>query len=665
MELSLRRSAVELALALALASTLDIDSAPATQPVAIARTSNAVTDLAHCLAARADGGDGNEAVLLESGWVCAEHHTGSALVGGTIAALDPAEFCSSRHATDPRRLPSETIKRIAEQKETPLAPTGIRIIGAVFCRDEVNLSDLDLPYPLVLDRGLFRFGIRAQNFRTRGNFSVEDSLVFDNLTLSGSHIAGSVYGRRSFIRDLKLLDTEVRGSAHLNGSLLIGSTVFDRLTLLGDLDLDESPLSRLSVLRSKIDGQLDLSRAEARCGYEVSNSTIGDLLASDMGLGATSPAPGTAASGANAARWFAWSQEVDSNLKPLAENPAVNKLIGSAEPCPNQDPEILLNGSTIQSVCLQAIHWLVPHDTGQPPTSYLTFSDITTTGNMYVDLWPSARGKSDGVAADRHVFQLVGITAGTFIFDFQDVNRPFRTIVDRIRFDRVEASNIDCDAQPRGSNWHLPSTRELEKWFDLNSAPVTTLSIATFIDAFTRSGVDATDLKVIKAKKDLLGNASAKWHQFVSVMQSGDWQEILGYVFSLNRLIEVVGLSLSFVAGAVADFGFRPYKSLIYVAIALLLVNAFIVIGLKVTHARSAAENRQFRIGPYFLLDRMVPGYDFDPAHFKVSEYLLANGQPSDEKTKKYVEWALLFIKLFGILAAVFIAASLKAIIPG
>jgi hypothetical protein len=657
MEPNLHRSTVKVVLAIAVASALGVGPALAEQPAAIA-----VSDLAQCLAARPGGANGKEVVLLESGWVCAEYRTGSALVGGTTGALDPTEFCSSPHAADPRRLPSEIIKQIAEQKETPLAPTGIRIIGAVFCSDEVNLSDLNLPYPLVLDRGLFRFGIKGQNLHIRGNFSVEDSLVFDNLALANSHIDGSMYGRRSFIRDLKLLDTEVRGSIQLNSSLLIASTVFDRLTLLGDLDLDESPLSHLSILRSKIDGQLDLSRAESRCGYEVSNSTIGDLLASDMGLGATSPAHGTEV---NAVPWFAWSQQAEGNLKPLVDNHAVSKLIGSAEPCPNQDPEILLNGNKIQSICLKSIHWLIPHDAGQPPTSYLTLTDITTSGNMYVDLWPSAPGKSDSVVPDRHIFQLVGTTAGTFIFNFQDIDRPYRTMVDRIRFDRVEASDIDCDAQPRGSNWHLPSTHELEKWFDRNTAPLTTLSIATFIDAFEHAGADATDLKVIKAKKDLLGNASAKWHQFASVMQSGDWRDILGYVFSLNRVIEAVGLSLSFVAGAVADFGFRPYKSLIYVAIALLLVNAFIVIGLKITHARSAAENRQFRIGPYFLLDRMVPGYDFDPAHFKVSEYLLADGQAANERTKKYVEWALLFIKLFGIAAAVFIAASLKSIIPG
>jgi len=52
-----------------------------------------------------------------------------------------------RDKNDARRLPSDIIKRIAAQKDVQLAPTGIRIIGAVFCG---NNSSAALPYSIIL-----------------------------------------------------------------------------------------------------------------------------------------------------------------------------------------------------------------------------------------------------------------------------------------------------------------------------------------------------------------------------------------------------------------------------------------------------------------------------------------------------------------------------------
>ena len=61
----------------------------------------------------------------------------------------------------------------------------------------------------------------------------------------------------------------------------------------------------------------------------------------------------------------------------------------------------------------------------------------------------------------------------------------------------------------------------------------------------------------------------------------------------------------------------------------------------------------------------MIPGYDFDPAHFKVQQFLSSDGQPIDETTQKHLNWALIAIKAVGIVAAVCIAASLKSLVPG
>jgi hypothetical protein len=643
---------------------LGVGMALGQEPTPINRTDNLVSDLTGCLGTQSTVPNAKEVVLLEDKWLCAERYKGAALIGDTIVSIDPTKICAS-DGKDQRRLPSDIIKKISEKKDSgetqARLPAGIRILGAVFC-EAVDLSDLTLPYSLVLDHGLFKSGIRGQNLSLHGDFSVDSGLIFNGLELTRSHILGSVYGRGSLIQRLLLFDTEVRGSVNLNGSLLIASTRLDKLNVLVDLDLDESMFSHISLVRSTIGGQVDLSRTEARCGYEVSNNTIDDLLANEIGLGST-----VFPAGDPETIWYAWNRPMDTALTRLARNAAVSKIIGSAEPCLGfvPDSEILVSGNKVQSLCFQSIGWLASRDERQPPTSFFTLADNVVSGNMYVGLWPSGSGKPSTVLPDRHMFQLIGTTAGTFIFSFKDNEQPYVTVVDRIRFDRVETADIDCEGRSRAKNWRLPTAHELEKWLEKNTTASTVFPISTFIDAFQHAGVDPIELKILKARVDLESDLSAKWHQLVTVMESGSTGDKLNYIFSLNRLIDIVGISLNVVAGAVADFGFRPYKSIIYIALALLVIYLFIVGRLKVTHAQSEIDNRKFRIGVLFLFDRMVPGYDFDPAHFKIKEYLFNDGRTVDERTKQLVERTLLLIKIIGILAALFIAASLKSIIPG
>jgi hypothetical protein len=205
----------------------------------------------------------------------------------------------------------------------------------------------------------------------------------------------------------------------------------------------------------------------------------------------------------------------------------------------------------------------------------------------------------------------------------------------------------------------------VDAWLRKNGAPGTALPISAFIDAFQQAGSDSTDLKIIKAKAEMWGNISDKWHRLVTVTKSKDSTLMLGYFLSIDRLIDIVGISLNFVGGAVADYGFRPYKSVIYIAGLLFAFYLYIAFFLRVSHAKSEDGKREFKLGPYFLLDRMIPGYDLDPDHFKIESYFFSNGLPVDDATKRRVETALLLIKLIGVLAAVCLAASVKAIITG
>jgi len=75
---------------------------------------------------------------------------------------------------------------------TGIDPTGVRIIGGVYC-DQVDLAGLDLKYSLILDRAVFRNGIAARNLRVSGDFSIDDSLVFGAMMLNRARIDGSFY----------------------------------------------------------------------------------------------------------------------------------------------------------------------------------------------------------------------------------------------------------------------------------------------------------------------------------------------------------------------------------------------------------------------------------------------------------------------------------------
>jgi hypothetical protein len=664
----LLRLAASAALIVAVVVLGPVCPARAEQPTPIVRTADPAAlagSFANCLSAENEGRTGKEVVLLQDRVVCAEYRTGSKLVTDNLQAttLDPKTICRPDQ-NDQRKLRSSIVSEVAKtvlNQGSHIGSRGIRIIGAIFCSNEVDLSNTNLPYPLILDYGVFTFGIRAQNLHVGGNFSVDGSLIFDNLALDNSQIDGSIYGRRSFIQNLHLVDTEVRGSANFNASILFASTSFDRFTLHGDLDLDESALSYLIVRRSKIAGQLDLSDTEARCGYRVTKSEIGDLLVRSAGFGKT-----VSSDTSQDAALRTWARNMnDETFKPLNENPAISRLISKPDSCADEDEiEFFFAEDTIGSLCLQSFHWLTSHDARPPATTLITFANVVVTGDMYVDLWPHALDRVDPISATTQKLQLMGTKAAFFVLNFQDNERPYATFVDRVQFDRVNGAEIDCDAEPRAANWHIPSTGEVEKWLDKNTAPGKLLPIATFAEAAQRAGVDATDLKVDKAWADLWSNISAKRHEFAAVMVSGDSRLTLNYIFSLDRLIDWFGLSLTFIGGAVADFGFRPYKSIIYIGAAVLLGYVAIVKLLKVTHAKSEVDNREFRIGPYFIFDRMIPGYNFEPAHFKIQQFFFSDDQPIDETTKKRLNWILTGIKLFGILAAVCIAASLKSLFP-
>jgi hypothetical protein len=127
-----------------------------------------------------------EAVLIPEapGVVCATPKKGRYFLDGNEAAaekrilythphkIDPIKTCAEHK--DPRILEGNIIKVMVRQAEKDIDPTGIRIIGAIFC-SYLDLNGLDLPYSLVLDRSIVAGKgslIDIRNFRTRSDLSL-------------------------------------------------------------------------------------------------------------------------------------------------------------------------------------------------------------------------------------------------------------------------------------------------------------------------------------------------------------------------------------------------------------------------------------------------------------------------------------------------------------
>ena len=132
------------------------------------------------------------------------------LGGKTAEILKPPKFVSQKTYVT-AGLP-EGATAAAKPPEPPnvkvLQTKGIRIIGAVFCDSELNLSDLTLAHPLTLDRGVFKSGIRAENLKVAGNLSFGGAYIYDNLAIGNSIINGTLYGRGAFIQRIRIYDTE-------------------------------------------------------------------------------------------------------------------------------------------------------------------------------------------------------------------------------------------------------------------------------------------------------------------------------------------------------------------------------------------------------------------------------------------------------------------------
>jgi len=462
---------------------------------------------------------------------------------------------------DPRRLPADIIKRIDAHKDVRPAPTGIRIIGAVFCGSDpdktaLDLAGLDLNYSVALDRSVINGDLNARNLRVKGDFSFENVLILGDLWLNRAHVQGSVYGNKSFIRNLSANDTQIDGTWWHRESIVFWEADIVRANISGDLNLSMSAFSRLWIQSDHIAGTLDLNDSEARCAYHVNSTTVGYLAVSRAGFGIVKAAEHA---GQFAADYAWWNRAISRVSKPytqqMFETPAIKRIADAEEArirnltlsqpkdsnpgirgcestsseSTSSSVEFYILDSTVQTaLCLTSFNWMVPKkDLSDPahPTSIVVLNGTRINGNLMIDLWDDQNSYVDRLQPEdkdyktvrkKHRFEAIGVTAGALFYDFDNA-RPYFTYIDGLNFSRIHKAKQACTGQ---AGEVLPSTNDVLQWLEKNAAPSSQPFMA-FAEAFERAGTSATRLRVRQRTVELCAQ-TAGWLSFVGRLCPGE-----------------------------------------------------------------------------------------------------------------------------------------------
>jgi hypothetical protein len=522
--------------------------------------------------------DGLEAFMTAQGPECVKRNTGNKTARATgmpFGVENPAVVCDNEENPDQRRLSGDTVIRVlqlATKLARPIAPSGIRIVGAIFC-GELDLTGLDLPYSLILDNSAFAGLVMVRNVKIRGDLSFDESFLASSLIIARTRIDGSFYAETGFIRRLIVSDSYIQGSWHQTSSIVLGNTAFYGMTLSGDAYFSGSALSMLTMATSTIHGGLDLTNTESRCGYHVRSSEIGIVFAERFGFGALaaasqiSPDPqhdGTAVYLPWWSRMTSRAQDRPGSVGARMASPAVHRLIAAeidrvrevasrpktAERLPgcenltgSQSAEFhFLNNRIQTNLCLRTFSWLERRDAPAFPTTVLSLNGTRISGNLIVDLWgreqearnaPPNPGTTandiPGIPRETRKFEAIGVSMSALIFDFKDNAQDYVTYIDGFTFNQVHTASVNCafqrvseggitqaDFSTRGGvieQPSLPSVQDVLDWLKKNDAR-SSQPFTAFVAAFEHVGADSSELRIARKTLDLCEKSS--WRNAIS-----------------------------------------------------------------------------------------------------------------------------------------------------
>jgi hypothetical protein len=542
------------------------------------------------------------------------------------------------------------------------------------------------------------------------DIDISKALVTGLVSIAQTKIGGPVDFSESTFGQLAFVDSDAGADISVKDAAFLGSTRINRSRFAGSLVAQGAAFSALEILYNKFSTNLSFQNVGARCGVNLSNNTIGnDLTLSKVNLGKSAFTNSSLPVGHAQYRWSDTQLEAIRKrlkakgvstdiIKSLANDELKPKLNGLLDLAEHSDCKLdqlaaieamRINDNRVEkNVCLNEFEF----SEDRAPTTRVAGAEIQRVRSIFVSLggssaqgatflsfWPiepaPSRPAKVEPALPSYVIDLVGFQTGALVPVLRkDYDRAFRLLTTGVRFDRIFANGSGCGFTPNSTNskthsnliesagLRLPEIGGLLSW--LTKAD-TTQPYASAIAAFDRAGVDATDLKIQKARFELVTDASEKWNETVREWQNADGFLEWIWLQGVGRLWDCLRLIATGMLGWVADYGYRPQKAILYVVAAVLGFTICISKKLKVRWAATDVQNRVVPVGWIFVLDYMIPAYNIDEAHFKIREFRFENGLAIDADTNRRLQRVLRWIRVTGAIAVVFVVAVFKTLVVG
>jgi hypothetical protein len=629
------------------------------------------TEFVRCFGAGDDPKAGGQIVLLKNTIKCEKTNDGddaSSAAQSSIADwLSPAA-CSER--ADRRILPSALIKELADKRYNAQIKqqTGIRILGAAFCSEEVTLSDLDLPYPLVLDYGFFPHGLVSNNLKITGHFSVDNAVIFNNFSMMHAVISDGLFARQAFMPYFTLQFAEIGKDVALDGSFIPLYVNILNSTVKRSVDSVATATSYFIILHSTVLDHEDISRSEARCAYELQKGPIGEVVAVGAGFGEAS------------SNKYSWQRSLkDKHIKAFLEADILKKVTSAYDECgvpPSYDvppkPTFVISDLQLASLCLVDFQWPRLSSANYNPETTLSMETTTFTNNLILDI-------GDEPAPPRENFnrrlELTEVEGPVFVFNFAKFPSSCHVVMDGFHFKRIYSWSEESSFGRHGWNWKVPEVHDVRHWLGKNESP-SVQAYTTVATSFEDAGRDATPIRVDKAiaehRKAVSDDAAALYNAWTA--HRADIPVIL---------LDYVRLGMNWTLGEIADYGFRPQKA-IFVAIAVVAIAWALFVRWIGVVAFVPGKKEELRlIGLVFFFDHLIPALKINEDNYDVKTYLIKPGKdadrdsiqvfqhygralefsPADHRQTRRADRALIVLKLIGFVLAAFVIAGIQALV--
>lgn len=624
-----------------------------------------------------------EVVLVpeRSGIVCASpsrgsHYlTGPATEGGREPRyphphrINPKEACKQGSNVRNLVLDRRIIKELVRDSKEKIDPGGIRIIGGLFC-DGLDLSGLNLPYSLILDRSIFLCiqaiecqarPVDIRNFRTTGDLSFDYAVAYDSILIRRTEISGSFFATFSFIKQLEISDSSIVGTIKLHDSLVAERLTIENVSVGGDLDLSAGYFSHLVVLKDKIDGTLDFSQTQARCSFDIRKNEIGDTVAVQFGFGSVVPL---------------WTKGFGHSFKKLTDNPifglAFGRPLKSAAGANIPDPYdtygdessitkkyipdektcepfrlikpgtlVFVDNHVKSSLCIRAFNWLTDQGNRTRESNIYLNEDIID-GATWLDVTQPVstvleQQRQEAILSEP-ILSIFNVRTGTLVLNFNLAKQYVKLKVNGLHFERIYHSTTVCEsalslrsgrrrtvgektssaALAFPPDLRLPHTELVSDWVKKNEFKGTQ-PFQEFVAVFEKAGDlnAARDLKIQEQTATVEARLCISWGVHCG---SAVQQETVGDGIAHRIEARLVSI-LQYILWWLADHGFRPERVVWFVAGTLAIFWLFIQLGAGIVgfsvDGELGAPRRIKPISLMFLLGKLVPAYNIREEHAK------------------------------------------------